>query len=102
MASSYTREQMEQVIQSGGSFLHDGRVITKIENLPPASVLAKGDPIKEAAATQSLEDKIAALQAELDGLKAPKAEPAVEEKQSPPEENPPKTDTVGSVRRGRG
>jgi hypothetical protein len=66
-----SREQMEAVIRSGGSVLHQGRIISRIEALPSAAELAKGDPDKEAQAAQSLQQQIDQLQAQLAELQEP-------------------------------
>lgn len=56
---------MEQVIRDGGSVLHGGQIITKIEHLPAEAQLAKGNPEQEAAVADSLQAQIASLQAQL-------------------------------------
>lgn len=68
-----SRDQMEQVIRSGGSVLHGGRLIGRVEQLPTDADLARGNPAQEALAAQALEAQIAALQAQYDRLTASKA-----------------------------
>jgi hypothetical protein len=63
-----TRSQMEQVIKDGGSVLHGGRIITRMEHLPTDADLAVGNPEQEAAVAAALEAQIAALQARHDRL----------------------------------
>lgn len=74
-----TRNQMEEVIRSGGSVLHGGRLITRVEHLPTDADLAAGNPEQEALAAAALEAQIAALQAQRDRLaqaKVPQSERA--------------------------
>jgi predicted flap endonuclease-1-like 5' DNA nuclease len=70
-----TRPEMEQVIANGGSVLHSGRLLTRVEHLPTAADLAKGDPAAETVAANALKPQIADLQAQLNKLAAP-AQPA--------------------------
>src|SRR5689334_6019815 len=63
-----SRTDMERVIQSGGSVLHGGRILTKLEHLPTEADLAVGNPEQEAVAAAALEAQIAALQAQYDRL----------------------------------
>lgn len=58
-----SRKQMEETIAGGGSVLHEGRIITRMENLPSAASLARTDEEKSAAASD-LESRIAALEKE--------------------------------------
>jgi hypothetical protein len=58
-----SRQQMENVINGGGSVLHKGRLITRIENLPSAMALAKTPEEKEAAKAD-LQARMEKLQAE--------------------------------------
>lgn len=78
---------MEEVIVRGGSVLYQGRVLTRMEELPSAAELAAGDADKETAVAGDLQTQIAKLQAQLDKLqaapkesKAAKAEPSSEKK----------------------
>jgi predicted HD phosphohydrolase len=87
-----TRNQMEEVIRSGGSVLHGGRLITRVEHLPTDADLAAGNPEQEALAAAALEAQIAALQAQRDRLaqaKVPQSEraPAVAPMHVEPEHN---------------
>lgn len=59
------REEMEKVIRSGGSVLYQGSIISRIEALPSAAELAKGDPDKEAQAANDLQVQINQLQTQL-------------------------------------
>ncbi len=59
-----SRAQMEDVIRNGGSVLHGGRLITRVEHLPTDADLAAGNPEQEAMAAAALEAQIAALQAQ--------------------------------------
>ena len=59
-----SRAEMEQAIQDGGSVLHGGRLYSRIEDLPSAADLARGNPEQEAAAAAALDSQIAALQAQ--------------------------------------
>lgn len=68
-----TREQMEQAIARGGSVLHQGRIISRVQDLPSAAELAEGDPERESATANSLQQQIADLQAQLAKLQEPKA-----------------------------
>lgn len=63
-----TREQMARVIEDGGSVLHGGRLITRLEHLPTEADLAKGNPEREAAAAAALDAQIAALMIQRDQL----------------------------------
>lgn len=70
-----TRDEMVAVHQRGESVLFRGRLITRPEDLPSEADLSKGDPAKEAAAREALDDQIRALQATRDSLAAPKPPP---------------------------
>lgn len=69
--ATLTRAEMEQVILNGGSVLHGGVLISRVEKLPSAAELAKGDPEAESAASNALQQQIADLQAQVDRLNAP-------------------------------
>lgn len=60
--ATLTREDMEQVIRGGGSILHKGQHLTRIEHLPTEADLAEGD----AAASQAALDGITAQRVALD------------------------------------
>lgn len=73
-----TRTEMEAVIAAGGSVLHQGRIISRVGDLPSEAALASTDE-ERAGAAEALHAKIAALQAQVDALSAaqsPTAEPA--------------------------
>lgn len=76
-----TREEMEAILHEGGSVLHGGKIIARIEDLPSAADLAVGDADAEAAATRSIDEQIARLSAERAKLGESKLapEPAAEE-----------------------
>ena len=59
-----TREEMEAVIASGGSVLHKGQTLWKMEHLPSAADLVAGDPAGAAAVGSALDAQIAHLQNE--------------------------------------
>lgn len=65
-----SREEMERVLQDGGTVLYRGTIRTTAAELPGEAELAQGDPAKEAQARAGLEAQIAALRAEL-GLLQP-------------------------------
>jgi hypothetical protein len=99
-----SRNQMEQVIRSGGSVLHGGRILTKPEHLPTDADLAVGNPEQEALAAAALEAQIAALQAQHDRLtqsRMPKTGTVAPSPESPPtlqgtvQPPPALADTVG-------
>ena len=62
MATSYTRQQMEDLIATGHSVLHNNRIIVRAADLPTEADLAEGD----AGLTQAALDGIEAQQAALD------------------------------------
>lgn len=60
-----TREGMEQAINEGGSvMLPDGPPITRMEDLPSAAELAKGDAEQEKQVAAALDSQIAVLSAQ--------------------------------------
>lgn len=68
-----TRHGMEQAIRGGGSVLHDGRTITRVQDLPSEAELAQGDTAAEEAARASIAERQAQLDREraiLDGRRA--------------------------------
>ncbi len=78
MADKLSRKQMEKVIAGGGSVMVEGRVISKVGDLPPESELAKGDAQRSEEYRQTLiarRDEIEAELARLDagGTEAPVA-----------------------------
>jgi hypothetical protein len=72
------RKVLEQAIREGGSVLIEGRIITRLEDLPSNMELAKGDEDRQAAILAQMEADLQAKQAELDALKA-KLKPAASE-----------------------
>lgn len=75
--ATLTREQMEQVINGGGSVLVGGRLITRVQDLPSPAQLAAGNPEQEQATLADLQAQIRRLEQERDGLaaKSTKKEP---------------------------
>lgn len=72
MATEYNqREHMERVIAEKGSVYFKGAIITKAADLPPQSVLAKGNSDQEAAARANLERRRAEIDNELQSLTPP-------------------------------
>jgi hypothetical protein len=61
---SMTRKQMEAAITGGGSVLHQGRIISRVADLPTEAALAQTDAEKADAST-ALRAQIAALQAQV-------------------------------------
>lgn len=59
-----TRAHMEEAIRAGGSVLHDGEIIAKVEDLPDEADLAAGDAEREAAVAAALDEQIARLAAQ--------------------------------------
>jgi hypothetical protein len=59
-----SRGEMEAAIAEGGSVLYGGHLISRVQDLPSAADLARGNPEQEAAAAAALEAQIAALQAQ--------------------------------------
>jgi hypothetical protein len=68
-----TYERMVSIINDGESVLLDGKIITRIQDLPLPEQLATTDADREAN-RKVLESQIAELQARLDGIQA---QPAV-------------------------
>jgi hypothetical protein len=66
-----THDDMRRTVERGEGVLYQGRVITKVAELPSAAALAAGNPQAEAAARTSLEAQIADLQAQVARLQAP-------------------------------
>lgn len=60
--TTLSRADMEEVIRSGGSVLHKGQHLTRLEHLPSEADLADGD----SAATQAALDGLAVQRAALD------------------------------------
>lgn len=55
MSEKLTRQEMEAVIDGGGSVIYDGTVFSRKENLPTALELANGDESATKAALEALE-----------------------------------------------
>lgn len=60
-----SRDEMEQVIRSGGSVVYQGRLIERVEHIPSAKELAGDDPDATNAAMQQLQDQMKRLQEQL-------------------------------------
>jgi hypothetical protein len=59
-----TRHGMEEAIRNGGSVIHNGVVVSRLDQLPSEAELAQGDTAAENAALSSLDDRQAALDRE--------------------------------------
>lgn len=70
---TFSRERMVRQIEQGGSVHYNGRIITSIAELPGEAVLAAGDPERQAALRRDLDARIAALEAEREGLESGRA-----------------------------
>lgn len=83
--ATISRAEMQAAIAAGGVVLHNGRIYNDPLDLPTEAELAKGDPAREKKAQDDIQAQIAALQAQIDGLKghdAPK--PAMPAPTPPP------------------
>lgn len=66
-----SRGELEEIIKRGEAvLLHDGRVVTKIEDLPSAVELAGDDIVKRQQAVADLEAAVAKAQADLAAAQA--------------------------------
>lgn len=67
-----SRNEMEAVIRNGGSVLHGGRLLSKIEHLPTDAdlALASGDTRQAGSVASALQAQMAALQGQIDQLAA--------------------------------
>jgi hypothetical protein len=65
-----TRADLEQVIIQGGSVMYQGRVITRVQDLPSEADLAAGDDAAEQTALGNLQAQIDKLTNERDRLQA--------------------------------
>ena len=74
-----TLDGMKATIQNGGMVLHGGKFITKVDDLPTAAELAKGDPKEEKRVAADLQQQMKDLQAQLDELKKPTVTPEEQE-----------------------
>jgi hypothetical protein len=67
MASSLTRQQMEDIIRNGGSVSYgigqNVRHITRIEDLPSEAELSEGDEVRAQAALDQLNNEQAQIEA---------------------------------------
>src|SRR4051794_26086793 len=105
MATSLTRQQMEDIIRNGGSVSYgvgqNVRHITRIEDLPSEAELSEGDEVRAQAALDELSTQQAQIEAkkqqlldrmrrEREGKPQAQAKPAQEEGQQspPPREKP--------------
>lgn len=68
-----TRTEMEQIIQSGGSVVYHGRILSSLHDLPSDAELAAGNPERETIAVTTLQQQIADLQAQLAQLQLSQA-----------------------------
>lgn len=57
-----TRTEMEQIIIQGGSVSIDGRVISRVQDLPSETTLATNDPDALKAVITGIDTQITALQ----------------------------------------
>jgi hypothetical protein len=104
MATSLTREQMEQVIRNGGSVSYgvgqNVRHITRIEDLPSEAELSEGDEVRAQAALDDLSNQQAQIEAkkqqlvermkrEREGQPRAQAKPPQEEGQKAPSSEKP-------------
>lgn len=60
-----TRRGMEAVIRAGGSVMHNGRFVSRVEELPSQADLAKGNPEMERATRASLQQHRDYIDAEI-------------------------------------
>lgn len=85
--SSYTRAQLERIIADGGSVLHGGRHINRVEDLPTDEELAGDDDAAKQQIADDLQRQIADLQTRRDALLADQAaEPEDEAGSDEPED----------------
>lgn len=68
--ATISRSEMQAAIAAGGVVLHNGVLYNDPLDLPTEAELAKGDPAREKKAQDDIQAQIAALQAQIDGLKA--------------------------------
>jgi hypothetical protein len=99
VASSLTRQQMEEIIRNGGSVSYgvgqNVRHITRIEDLPSEAELSEGDEVRAQAALDQLSNQQAEIEAkkqqlvermrrEREGKQPAQAKPPQEEGQQSP------------------
>lgn len=70
-------EEMREIILRGESVMHDGMIISRVEDLPSAGdlALATGDPGKVQAVRSDLQAQMDALRAQMDALPAASSAP---------------------------
>lgn len=83
-----SRNEMEQVIRGGGSVLHGGRIISRVQDLPNDADLAQGNPEQEQQLATALDIQIAALTQQRDRLG--QGRQTSEQATTPPSQEPPK------------
>lgn len=89
-----TRPEMEAIIEAGESVLYEGRIITKVQNLPTSAELALGDPKREDSEIAKLQAMIAdqgRMLARLMESRSGGTPPAEESVPVPPKAVPPAT-----------
>lgn len=86
MADTIGRAAMEAAISRGGAVLYQGRIISRVADLPSEAELAQGDPAAEQAAAESLRAQIAQAQQLLAQLQA--RQPAGEQQPAGGEQQP--------------
>lgn len=77
-----TFAEMERVIQSGGSVLYSGQIITRVEGLPSEADLAQTEE-ERAAVAGGLEKQVADLRKQIDKLKQPAKKGQADESEPP-------------------
>lgn len=65
-----TRDGMIEVIKAGGSVLHDGKIYSKVSDLPDEATLTEGDEQGARQAQAGIDAQIAALAAQRAALDA--------------------------------
>jgi hypothetical protein len=87
-----THAGMRHAIEHGGSVLHQGEVLTSLEQLPTEADLARGNDQQTQAVAQSIDQQIAALQQQRARLALPAAgqQPAPPAPTQTPAQEPPK------------
>ena len=89
MSTTLTRDEMEAVIKQGGSVLHKGRTISRVQDLPSLADLAQGDPVAEVQVLATLQQQMADLQAQIATLQPTPADDG--DPKQPEATNKPKT-----------
>jgi len=83
------RQEMEQVINSGGSVLHNGTVHTDVRTLPDEADLAQGDEVRTNAARDAIDQQLAALTAQRAKLDAAPSDTTPDGKKKATKADPP-------------